>query len=424
MRRLALVDVNNFYASCETIFNPKLAGRPLVVLSNNDGCVVSRSPEAKAIGVKMAAPWFQMKELAKRHGIIALSSNYTLYADMSNRVMSILADMAPLQEVYSIDECFLDLTGIRNLNDHAREIRKRIRQWTGLPVCVGIGNTKTRAKLANHVAKKRPQHQGVFNLEDLDPVAESDLLSEIDVGEVWGVGNRITAKLNALGVHSVRDLRESDPKAIRSQFSVVMERTVEELRGTSCLDLELVAPNKKQIISSRSFGQEIESFEELREAVLTYMARAAEKLRSQSSVAGAIQVFIHTNPFKQTTPQYSRAFNYPLATASDDTLLLGRYAEAALRHLFRPGFHYKKAGVMLCELSPKAMRQATLFDDPIAQGKRDRLNAALDRVNARYGRGAISVAGAGVMTDLGWSMKRSNLSPEYTTSWSELPVAH
>lgn len=421
MRRIALVDVNNFYASCETIFNPKLAGRPVVVLSNNDGCVVARSAEAKALGIKMAVPWFQLKDLAKQHDIVALSSNYTLYADMSNRVMSILADMAPSQEVYSIDECFLDLTGIADLVTHGRDIRERIRQWTGLPVCVGIASTKTRAKLANHVAKKRPQWQGVFDIESLSQSEQDQLLSEIEVGEVWGVGRKISARLQAMGIHTVQQLRDADAKAIRDQFSVVVERTVEELRGIACIEIETDTPNKQQIISSRSFGQEVESFEDLREAVLSYIARAAEKLRSQESIAGAVQVFIHTNLFKLNQPSYSRSFLYPLPTPTDDTLMLGRHAVAGLGRIYRKGYRYKKAGVMLTDLSPKAMRQATLFDDTTAQERRERLNAALDRVNLKYGRGTAAVAGAGIRKV--WTMQRGNLSPEYTTSWEGLPSA-
>jgi DNA polymerase V len=419
MRRLALVDVNNFYASCETIFNPKLAGRPVVVLSNNDGCVVARSAEAKALGVKMASPWFQLRDLAKQHGIIALSSNYTLYADMSNRVMTILADMAPSQEVYSIDECFLDLTGLPNLDSYAHSIRSRIKQWTGLPVCVGVASTKTRAKLANHVAKKNPDLGGVFDLDALDTHSENRLLSRIEVGEVWGIGRKLSARLKDLGINTVAQLRDADTQVIRDQFGVVVERTVEELRGTHCMGLELVAPNKQQIISSRSFGQEVESFEELREAVLTYVTRAAEKLRSQQSLAGAVQVFIHTNQFKEKIPQYSRSFLYPLATPTDDILTLGRYAVAALGRIYKAGYRYKKAGTMLTELSPRSMRQATLFEDMASIDKRERLNSALDLVNRRYGTGTAVIAGTGIQK--AWKMQRGNLSPEYTTDWSSLP---
>ena len=414
----ALVDVNNFYVSCERVFDWRLIGKPVVVLSNNDGCVVARSAEVKALGVKMGVPWFQLKDLARQHGIIALSSNYTLYGDMSARAMRILADLAPRQEVYSIDECFLDFAGMPDKAAHAQAIRQRIQQWTGLPVCVGIASTKTLAKLANHVAKKRPAYNSVCDLSACGDAELSALLASIEVGEVWGVGRRLQAHLQGLGITTVRDLRDADAAALRQRFGVVMERTMRELRGDSCMHLQEVAPAKQQIMCSRSFGQEVTSFEALRESVLTYVSRAAEKLRREHSQTSAVMVFVQTNPHKDV-PQYSRQIVVPLPLATDDTLLLSRAASAGVRAIFREGYRYKKSGTMLMELTPKAQRQATLFDDVAKIEKRARLNATLDSINTRYGRTTLALAGAGL--EKPWTLKAENRSPPYTTSWADLP---
>jgi DNA polymerase V len=421
-RRIALVDVNNFYASCEAVFDPRLVGRPLVVLSNNDGCVVARSAEAKALGIKMAQPWHLVKAEFEQQGAIAYSSNYTLYADMSDRVMTILADMAPEQEVYSIDEAFLDLTGMQNPQAHGLVIRQRVRQWTGLTVCVGIGSTKTRAKLANHIAKKNPQFGGAFDLEAQSAAEQEARLKNISVEEVWGVGPRLREKLKAMGVHTVLDLQRADPKSMRQQFSVVVERVVEELSGVSCLELELLSPPKQQIMCSRSFGRSITDVGELREAVISYVGRAAEKLRQQECVARILHVFAHTNPFKPEQPQYNASLRIKLPIATDDTLTLSRFAGAAAEHMYRPGYAFKKAGTMLMELEPRATRQITLFEDPGQIERRSRLNAVLDQANAKFGRGALGVAGGG--TERAWRMNRARLSPQYTTSLSGLPVAN
>jgi len=422
MTRLALVDVNNFYVSCERVFDPRLIDRPVCVLSNGDGCVVARSPEVKALGVKMGTPWHELKALTKQHNILGLSSNYPLYASMSNRVMSILADMGTGQEIYSIDESFVDVAGIHRIDAHARMMRNRIRVWTGLPVCVGIGTTKTLAKLSNHVAKKNPQHAGVFELEQLEPRDQDAMLGSIAVDDVWGIGRRIAARLKTLNINTVKHLRDADPKAMRAQFGVVLERTVEELRGTSCLPLEMITPKRQQIMCSRSFGSEVEAYESLRAAVLTYASRAAEKLRREHSIAGGVHVFIHTNPFNPKRPQYSRSMTIPLPSATDDTLALAHCATAILKALYRPGYHYKKAGVMLTELSPRSQRQATLFDNTTTIASRARLNSTLDSINARFGRGSIGLAAAAVDRHT-WRMRQSTLTPAYTTNWNDLPVA-
>lgn len=423
-RAIALIDCNNFYVSCERAFKPSLEGRPVVVLSNNDGCVVARSQEVKALGVKMGTPWFQMKGLAQQHRILALSSNYTLYADMSNRVMSVLAGFSPDQEVYSIDESFLDLTGFehRDLTTYAQSMRQTVRQWTGLPVCVGIGPSKTLAKLGNHIAKKRPEFAGVCDLNALAAERKAAIFGEMEVREVWGVGGRIQARLAEVGIHTVRDLQQADPKSIRAQFSVVLERTVAELNGVSCLSLEEIAPPKKQIMCSRSFGEYVHDLDGLRQAVTAYATRAAEKLRREQSLAGAIQVFIRTNPFKEGSPQYQRGLIFPISAPTEDTLELVNAALKALRLIYRPGFAYQKAGVMLLDLIPASRRHPTLFDDPERLARSRRLMQTLDHLNRRMGSGTVRLLGEG--TDKTWKMKRSNLSPSYTTRLEDVAIAH
>lgn len=423
MPAIALVDCNNFYVSCERLFQPWLEGRPVVVLSNNDGCVVARSQEVRALGVKMGVPWFQIKALARRHGIIAFSSNYTLYADISNRVMSVLAEFSPQQEIYSIDECFLDLSGFESTqySVYGQHIRATIKQWIGLPVCVGIGATKTLAKLANHIAKKRPEYVGVCDLGSVPPTLRAHLLAQIAVGEVWGIGARSAERLAALGIASVRDLQRAAPKVIRAQFGVVLERTLAELNGEPCHTLETLAPPRQQIMVSRSFGGMVYELEALQQAVAAYVTRAAEKLRHQASLAGAVQVFIRTNPFKPDAPQYQRGLIVPLAAPSDDTRQLLRAAHAGLQRIYRAGFAYQKAGIVLTELIPAAQRPRTLFDDPVAQARSHALMRTLDSINAKMGSHSLRLLGEG--WDKGWRMRRERMSQAYTTDWEEIAVA-
>ena len=417
----ALVDCNNFYASCEKLFDPKLASKPVVVLSNNDGCVVARSAEVKALGIPMGVPWFKIQKEAKQYGIVAFSSNYALYADMSNRVVEVLGQFTPNLEVYSIDESFLDLTGFnRNLVEYAQEIRQRIQQWLGLAVCVGIAPSKTLAKLANHCAKKGLA--GSYGVCDFTTMTESQLtqlFAGIDVGDVWGVGRKIEARLADMGITTVLRLREADPDLIRSKFSVVLERTVRELRCVSCLGLEEVAPDKQQIMCSRSFGQYVYDRDQLEEVVASYVARAAEKLRKQASLACVLMVFIRTNPFSPKEPQYQRSMNIPLPEATADTRVLVMWALKGLKRIYRPGFAYQKAGVMLSELRPKAMAQPSLFAD-LEDDRGQRLMATLDVINQRWGRGTLRSAAEGM--ERPWQMKRQRLSPSYTTDWQGLPV--
>lgn len=418
----ALVDCNNFYASCEKLFSPTLKDKPVVVLSNNDGCVIARSAEVKALGIPMGVPWFKIQKEAKEHGIIAFSSNYELYADMSNRVVDVLSQFTPNLEVYSIDESFLDLSGFTqgDLSAYGQEIRNRIADWLGLAVCVGIGPSKTLSKLANHCAKKGlAGSQGVCNFLEMPEADLINLFSRIEVGEVWGVGRKISAKLEAMGISSVLQLRQSDPDLIRSRFSVVLERTVLELNGTSCLDLEEVVPDKQQIMCSRSFGEYVHTIADLADAVTTYMGRAAEKLRGQDSLAGAVTVFIRTNPFSTTEPKYQRGMTVPLPEPTADTRVLVKWAIRVLKQIYEPGYAYQKAGVMLSDIMPKGLVQTSLFAESGNTLRSDRLMALMDQVNDRWGRATMRVAAE--RADHSWQMKRGHMSPRYTTDWKGLP---
>jgi DNA polymerase V len=420
MRSIALIDCNNFYVSCERLFQPRLEGKPVVVLSNNDGCVVSRSQEVKDLGIKMAVPWFQMKDLAKRHGIIALSSNYTLYADISNRVMQLLSQYSPDQEIYSIDESFLDLTGIADLTEYAQTIRSTVKQCVGIPVCVGIAPSKTLAKLANHVAKKQKQYHSVCDFNAMTARVLDNLHAKIEVGEVWGVGRRSTGRLQQMGINSVLELKYSPAKRVRAEFGVVMERIVAELNGEACIGLDEITPPRQQIICSRSFGVAVSLLDDLEQAVIAYTSRAAEKLRSQHSLAGGIQVYIRTNPHKEKDPQYQPTMLLPLFEPTDDTRLLCHTALSGLRQIYRSGYAYQKAGVMLTEIIAAASRPRTLFEDVAAQRRSAALMATLDRINRRMGSGTLQLLGEGVRKS--WAMRRGNMSQRYTTEWGELVV--
>ena len=423
MSTIALVDVNNFYVSCERVFNPKLEGRPVVVLSNNDGCVVARSAEVKALGVPMGEPWFKLKDLARKHGIIAFSSNYALYADMSNRVMDVLSLFSPAQEIYSIDECFLDLDGIYgNHTELGQKARHRIKQWVGVPVCVGIASTKTLSKLANHVAKKRPEYQGVCNFQEMSKGVQSDILASIEVGEVWGIGRKLNTHLQSGGIHTVKQLRDFDVSRLRSRFGVVMERTVRELRGEPCIEMQDVAPAKQQIICSRSFGRYVTELNELEEAVSAYMTRAAEKLRRQGSVAATIHVYIRTNPHKDGEPQYSPGLALSLPRATNDTRMLVNAALYGLHRIYQKEYRYQKAGVMLADITPESIFQGDLFQVESSTEKNKRLMNTLDQINKKMGAGTLKLASEGT-SGQDWKMKRGNMSPAYTTRWAELPIA-
>jgi len=422
-RAIALVDVNNCYVSCERLFRPDLATRPVVVLSNNDGCVVSRSAEAKALGIPMGAPWFKIRGLASKQGVTAFSSNYALYADMSNRFMSILARFSPEREAYSIDECFLDLGGQAERVALGRRIRQTVQREIGLPVCVGIAPTKTLAKLANHLAKKQSAWGGVCDFGALPEGRQEALLRGIEVGEVWGVGWRLREALERRGIRTVWDLRQADAETLRQRFSVILERTVRELRGTPCLGLEQAVADKQQILSSRSFGRPVASCEDLAAAVAAYAARAAEKLRRQDSLAGAVGVYIRTYRHREDERPYYGQLVLPLAEASDDSLELIRVARLALQRIYRPGVRYAKAGVMLLGLVPRSGRQADLFTPPevvVRQQRREGVMQVLDQANRRWGGGTLGPGAAGLKHGVAWAMRRDHVSPAYTTAWRDL----
>ncbi len=415
----ALVDCNNFYASCEKLFRPAIASRPVVVLSNNDGCVVARSAEAKALGIKMGVPAFMIKTEIKRHQIEVCSSNYSLYADMSARVMQILEQMSPQVEVYSIDEAFLDLGTLTvhfDLQAYALEIRAKVEQWTGIRTCVGIGPSKTLAKLANYAAKKYPATQGVVDLRDTQ--RREKLMRITPVEDVWGVGRKLTKSLHAIGIKTVWDLHQMDLKTARAKYSIVMERTVSELRGISCLALEDAAPPKKQIICSRSFGSRMTEINPMREAVRMYAGRAAEKLRGEDQSAGHLSVFIRTGGFNQSEPNYSNSAVTRLNPPTSDTRIISRHAIRLLDSIWREGYRYAKAGVILQDFTADGVKQRDLFESPV-EGNSAAVMNLMDAINAKVGK--VWLAGQGV--NHVWKMSRERLSPRYTTAWDQLPIA-
>lgn len=417
----ALCDVNSFYASCETVFRPDLKGRPVVVLSNNDGCVIARSAEAKPF-VTMGEPYFKQKDAFRRHGIVAFSSNYELYADMSNRVMTTLEEMSPRVEIYSIDEAFCDLTGVRNcrvLEEFGREIRATVLQRTHLTVGVGIAPTKTLAKLANHAAKKwQKQTGGVVDLSNVN--RQRRLMALVPVEDVWGVGRRITKKLNAMGVKTALDLSEQSTWVIRKHFNVVLERTIRELRGEPCLELEEFAPAKQEIVCSRSFGGRITEYDEMRQAICSYAARASEKLRGEHQFCRFISVFVKTSPFALNEPYYGNSASVKLLTPTQDSRDIIGAATRCLDKIWRDGNRYQKAGVMLGDFFSQGVAQLNLFDSSAPRADSEQLMTLIDQLNAKDGRGTLYFAGQGIQQQ--WQMKREMLSPRYTTRFSDLPI--
>ncbi len=415
----ALCDVNSFYASCETVFRPDMKGRPVVVLSNNDGCVIARSPEAKPF-VKMGEPYFKQKDMFRRHGIIAFSSNYELYADMSNRVMTTLEELSPRCEIYSIDEAFCDLTGVRNcrdLTDFGREIRETVLRRTHLTVGVGIAQTKTLAKLANHAAKQwQRQTGGVVDLSNLE--RQRKLMALLPVDEVWGVGRRISKKLEAIGIKTVLQLADTDIRFIRKHFNVMLERTVRELRGEPCLGLEEFAPVKQEIVCSRSFGGRITEYLEMRQAICSYASRAAEKLRGEHQYCRFISAFVKTSPFALNEPYYGNSASVKLLTPTQDSRDIITAATKCLDVIWRDGHRYQKAGVMLGDFYSQGVAQLNLFDDNAPRKNSEKLMEVLDHLNAKDGRGTLYFAGQGIQT--AWQMKREMLSPRYTTRFFDL----
>jgi DNA polymerase V len=430
---LALVDINNAYVSMERVFRPSLNSVPVVVLSNNDGCAVARSDEAKALGIKMSQPFFEFRHLVENAGLVALSANFALYGDMSDRFMSLAAGLGPGQEIYSIDETFVSLDGVQgDLRARAVAIRARVLQWLGLPCCIGIASTKTLAKLANHIAKnaeRKPgsypaEHAQVCNLASVNPIVFDELLAATPVGEIWGVGRRIEAQLREGGVHTAQDLARLDVATVRSRWSVVLERTVRELQGTPCMHLEDAPRPRQQIACTRSFGATVQALQPLVEAVTEFASRAAEKLRRQGGHVGQVMVFVGTSPFRKDDPQYSRSMMVPLRRPCADTAAIVGAALAGLRAIYRPGFKFARAGVMLVDIQKADEGQLELgLEDDEPDRDRDRLMQALDVINDRWGKGTMKMATAKVdRAPNNWGMKQERRTPAYTTDWDSMPV--
>lgn len=435
----ALVDVNNMYVSCERVFRPALNGKPVVVLSNNDGACIARSNEAKDLGVRMAQPWFEVRHLERTAGLVALSANFELYGDMSSRMMSIAAGYAPRQEIYSIDECFLDFDGVPgNLVAIGRELRRQVLTWTGLPTSVGFGATKTLAKLANHVAKTAERKPGsyppelaqVCSFANLSADQLAAVMHATEVGEVWGIGRKTMARLNEGGIATVLDLVRGDATALGRQFSVVIEKTILELRGTVCMNVDDAPQANQQIMCSRSFGAPVTDLPTLVEVISQFTSQVARKLRDQGSLAGAVHVFIATSPYRKNDRQHAPSATLPLSRPSADTRVLISAAVRALRSVFRPGFNYAKAGVTLVDLQQQDQEHATpdLFaaepEPEVDRAGRSNLMSALDALNQRFGRHAVSVAsaarGAGPSAH---ASRQDRRSPRYTTRIDEIVTA-
>lgn len=406
------MDCNNFYASCERVFNPALNGKPIVVLSNNDGCVIARSNEAKALGIKMGVPAYQIKDLVSSHEVAVFSSNYTLYGDMSGRVMSILAGLAPELEVYSIDEAFINLDGIQDIQSLGTKIVNKVTCGTGIPVSLGIAPTKTLAKVANKFAKKYPAYNRLCIIDTEEKRIKA--LQLTDINDVWGIGRRQASKLENQGVKTAYDFTQLSGTWVHKYMTVVGERTWKELRGLSCIDMESAPSAKKQICTSRSFGKMVEDIETMSEAIATHASTCAKKLRKQKSYAASLMVFIHTNNFRGDLPQYWKNTVITLPVPTNDTLEIVHYALEGLRNIFMQGYQYKKAGVIITEIVTSA--QMGLFDT-VDRDKRERLMRAIDKVNGEH-RQLIKLAVQG--TGREWKLKQEQLSQRYTTDMNEI----
>lgn len=423
MPMFGLADVNSFYASCEALFRPDLRGKPVVVLSNNDGCIIARSAGAKKLGIKMGTPWFQIKNQDFAERVHVFSSNYALYHSMSQRVMTALEEITPRVEQYSIDEMFLDLTGIDFCEDFehfGRRLRVHVLATTGLTVGVGMGPTKTLAKSAQWASKEWPQFRGVLALTPGNPKRTATLLANQPVEEIWGVGRRIGKRLNLMGIENALQLSRAHPALIRKNFSVVLERTVRELNGESCIPLEEFVPAKQQIVCSRSFGERITSKVLMQEALCQYATRAAEKLRKERQYCRRISVFIRTSPHAQGEIFYGNSAGESLTVPTQDTRDVIGVAMRSLDRIWLEGRRYMKAGIMLDDFTPNGVSQLNLFDEDKPRVNSAQLMKVMDGIN-QSGLGSVWFAGQGVNTE--WKMKRDMLSPAWTTRWSDIPVA-
>ena len=412
----ALVDCNNFYCSCERLFRPDLKRRPVAVLSNNDGCIIARSQEVKDLGVKMGTPLFQARALIEAHNIQVFSSNYSLYGDISQRVMQTLEELCPRVEIYSIDEAFLDLSGFPSLAASGRKIKATVYQHVGIPVSIGMAPTKTLAKLANQAAKTYRATGGVVDLSDRQ--RQQRLLQLVPVAKVWGIGRRHSRSLEKLGINTAYDLSRMHLKFARQRFSIVMERTVRELNGEACIDLEEVTPAKQQIVCSRSFGEKIDSYGPLREALCEFTARALEKLRGEQQRATTLTVFIRTSPFDTRSPCYSQTATGSLPQASSDTRDFLQLASRLFDSIWAAGYRYAKAGVMLADFSPAGQIQYSLFEPQCDTRQSDQLMSTVDRINHQ---GIGKVWWGGQKPERDWFMTQANRSPAYTTRWDAMP---
>lgn len=431
----ALIDGNNFYVSCERVFRPSLQGLPVVVLSNNDGCAIARSDEAKALGIKMGQPYYQFRDLERASNLVCLSANFELYGDMSDRMMSLAAGLGPLQEIYSIDESFIgDLDGIPDLTRRAWAICTRIDKWIGIPTCIGLAPTKTLAKLCNHVAKDAERKPGnypkelarVCNWIELTREQQIDLLRRTPAGNVWGIGRRIAAKLAEQGILTALDVARMPTVKARDEWNVLLERTVRELQGISCISLEQAPAPKQQIACTRSFGHPITTLPPLIEAVSEFASRAAEKLRYGNQRAGAVQFFVHTSPFRPG-PRFNKSATIQLHPPTSDTTLLVNAVVAGLRRIYESGFLLAKAGVMLLDLcsATTQLQSDLLFEAPCTKRDHNQLMEVVDRINARYGKSTVHVASTGhtQKDGAGWRMRQERRTPRYTTQQGEIPIA-
>jgi len=418
-KKIAIVDCNNFYASCERVFAPNLVGKPIVVLSNNDGVIIARSEEAKTLGIKMGDPYFKVEKLLKSNKVNVFSSNYTLYGDLSARVMQTLETFSPEVEIYSIDEAFLNLDGIEvdNQTQYLHIIKETVRKWTGVPVSIGMAPTKTLAKLANRYAKKHKESDGVLNIFEIEN--RDSLLQDTPIEDVWGIGRQYSAMLHNHSIYTALDFARADRSWVRKKMTITGLRTNLELNGISCIDLENSPPKKKSIVSSRSFGEYLTEFNELKEAVSYFVARATEKLRKQGSSCNSIAVFIRTNPFKNS-PQYYNSADTKLPYPMNSTNEILPYAHRILEKIYKSGYYYQKVGILLMDFVQTKNASLSLFDPP------NRLNQIIatelmDKINKKYGREAIYYAAAGMKENRRWQMKRELLSSHFTTNWKQLP---
>ncbi|MDA8824170.1 Y-family DNA polymerase [Opitutales bacterium] len=408
---IALADCNNFYVSCERVFRPALRNRPVIVLSNNDGCAVARSNEAKALGIPMGAPYHQIKKCCERNGVVVLSSNYELYGDMSRRVTSVLARFAPELEIYSIDESFLNLSGVESPLLLSQRIRKTVGRWTGIPISIGMGKTKTLAKLANRLAKKKKT--GCFEVRS----GQDHVLSSIPIEDIWGVGRRLSTRLQRVGLTNALSFSKAPSSMIRSIGGVTLERTQRELSGIPCLEMEQVPQPRKNTCSSRSFGRPVESLAELEEAVANYAVKATRKIRSEGSLASALQVFIKTNRFREDQEQYANARTIAFDEPTDDPIRIIKNAKHLLGSIYRKGYAYKKAGVLLIDLIPKGSQQGLLFEEH-GNSRRKKFVDTFEEVASQYGQASAFFGAQGVKQK--WSMRREMRTPRYTTCWNDL----